>query len=94
MQIKTGEEQTKTGDEEQTKPREKRRPSEFLPPGWLPECGFVREKQILQCIPIGSSKWKAGVRNGIYPKPVKLGPKSNAWRVGDIKRLIAKLEGE
>lgn len=66
--------------------------------GTLPEFGFVRVKQIIgdpkahppipAVIPIGRSTWWAGVKSGRYPQPIKLGPRTTAWRVEDIRRLI------
>lgn len=68
----------------------------------LPETGFLRLPQIIgdphakppipRIIPVGKSTWWAGVKDGRYPKPVKLGPRVTAWRVDDIRALIAKLE--
>ena len=40
-------------------------------------------------IPVKKSCWWDGVRSGRFPKPVKLGPRVTAWRVGDIRALIA-----
>lgn len=39
-------------------------------------------------LPISRSAWWDGVRKGIYPQPVKLGPRITAWRASDIERLI------
>lgn len=55
----------------------------------LPETGFVRLPAILKVYPVSKSTWWAGVKDGRYPKPVKLGPKMTAWRVEDIRELIA-----
>jgi prophage regulatory protein len=57
----------------------------------LPETGFLRLPQVLRVFPISKSSWWAGVKAGQYPKPVKLGPKTTAWRVEDIRALIANL---
>lgn len=60
----------------------------------ITENGFVRISAILAPhgpIPVGKSTWWAGVKNGRFPKPVKLGPKTTAWRVEDIRALIAIL---
>lgn len=54
----------------------------------LPETGFLRLPAILQIFPIGKSTWWAGVKDGRFPKPVKLGERTTAWRVEDIKALI------
>lgn len=54
----------------------------------LPETGFLRLYQILKLIPIGKSTWWAGVKSGRFPKQVKLGPRTAAWRVDDIRNLV------
>jgi len=56
----------------------------------LPETGFVRLPTILKIFPVSKSTWWAGVKAKIYPQPVKLGPNVTAWRVDDIKALIAE----
>ena len=64
----------------------------------LPQTGFIRLQQIVgdrkqgitAIIPVGKSTWWAGVRSGRYPKPVKLGPRTTAWRVEDIRALIER----
>jgi prophage regulatory protein len=57
-------------------------------PTVLPEVGFMRIRQILAVYPIGRSTWWAGVKSGRFPRPVKLGPRTTAWRVEDIRRLL------
>jgi|TARA_R100000005_G_scaffold96726_1_gene86830 predicted DNA-binding transcriptional regulator AlpA len=59
----------------------------------LPEVGFIRLPDVLKVYPVSKSHWWAGVKEGRYPKPVKLGPKITAWRVEDIRDLIASSEG-
>lgn len=66
----------------------------------LPSTGFLRLWQIigdskrspavLPLIPVKRSTWWQGVKDGRFPKPVKLGPRITVWRVEDIKRLIEK----
>jgi prophage regulatory protein len=63
--------------------------------GQLPEEGFVRLASILAPhgpIPVGRSTWWAGVKTGRFPKPVKLGARTTAWKVEDIRTLIEKAE--
>ncbi len=57
----------------------------------LPTTGFIRLPDVLRIIPVGKSSWWAGVANGRYPQPVKLGPRTTAWRCEDIRALITKL---
>jgi len=56
----------------------------------LPEIGFVRLPVILNIFPVGRSTWWQGVKDGKFPKPVKLGKRTTAWKVEDIKALIEK----
>jgi len=65
----------------------------------LPETGFVRIWQIVgnkktnipPLLPICRTTFLNGVKSGKYPKPVKLGERTTAWRVADIRDLIEKL---
>jgi predicted DNA-binding transcriptional regulator AlpA len=56
----------------------------------MPEEGFLRLSQVLQIIPVSRSSWFAGIRAGKYPAQVKLGPRTSAWRVEDIRALIER----
>lgn len=63
----------------------------------LPETGFLRLPQIIgdtrtntpAIIPVCKSTWWNGVKSGRYPKPVKLSERTTAWKVEDIRALIA-----
>jgi predicted DNA-binding transcriptional regulator AlpA len=54
----------------------------------LPPEGFVRLPTVLQVLGIGKTSLWTGIRKGRYPRPVKLGPRTAAWRVEDIRALI------
>lgn len=62
---------------------------DVVEPLQLPELGFVRLPRVLALIPVSRSTWWQGVKSGRYPKPVKLGPRITAWRIEDIRALIA-----
>ena len=57
--------------------------------------GFLRLPEVLVLIPVSRSGWWAGIRAGRYPRGVKLGPRTTAWRASasaDVKcPLIAGL---
>jgi prophage regulatory protein len=67
----------------------------------LPPTGFLRLHQIIGdpkaippipgLLPISRSRWWEGVRTGRYPRAIKLGPKTTAWRVEDVRALIEEL---
>jgi len=56
----------------------------------LPPTGLVRLSTILKHYQISQSGWYQGVKDGIYPKPIKAGNKS-FWRAEDIHELIDKI---
>jgi hypothetical protein len=68
---------------------------------YLPETGFLRLRQIIgdpkadpplpAIIPVKKSCWWQGVKSGRFPQPVKLAPRVTAWKVEDIRALIASL---
>jgi len=67
----------------------------------IPNTGLARIKQIIgdpkasppitPVIPVSRATWWNGVKDGRYPQPVKLGPRTTAWKWEDIRALI---EGE
>lgn len=67
----------------------------------LPSTGFCRlwqivgdrKKNIPPLIPIGRTTFLNGVKSGIYPRSYKLGERTTAWKVEDIRALIGKLGG-
>ena len=56
--------------------------------------GLLRLKQVLKLIPISAASWWNGVRSGKYPKPVKIGPHTTAWRASDVLALIDSLAAD
>ena len=57
----------------------------------LPQTGFLRLKSIIAPngpIPVSKSTWWAGVKDGRFPPPVKLGDRITVWRVEDIRDLL------
>ncbi len=54
----------------------------------IPSTGYVRLPQILQVYPVSKSTWWNGVKEGKYPKSVKLGKRVTAWRAEDIHALL------
>lgn len=59
--------------------------------GNLPETGFMRLHSVLNLLQIGKATWYKGIREGRYPKPVKLTERCSAWRAEDIRSLIDSL---
>jgi prophage regulatory protein len=63
----------------------------------IPSTGFLRLKQIIcdskngipPIFPISARTWWTGCASGRYPAPVKIGARATAWRVEDVRKLIA-----
>ena len=58
------------------------------------EIGFLRIKEVLKIFPIGKSTWWDGVKDGRFPKPVKLGERTTAWAIEDIKTLVESYKNQ
>ncbi len=68
----------------------------------FPEYGFVRLSQIVgnsnadppvpAVIPVSRSTWWQGVKDGRFPKPIKLGPRITVWRAEDIRGLAERAD--
>ena len=57
----------------------------------FPTTGFVRLADILAPkgpIPVSKSTWWQGVKDGRFPRPQKLGPRTTVWKAEDIRSLF------
>lgn len=57
----------------------------------LPATGLLRLSRIIgpgNPIPVSKSTWWQGVKDGRFPKPIKLGPRVTVWRAEDIAALV------
>ena len=55
---------------------------------------LLRLPQVLKIIPISKSAWWQGCKDGRYPKPIKLGPRTTVWRSTDISTLVRRLSSQ
>lgn len=61
----------------------------------FPKIGLVRLKSILAPngpIPVSASTWWQGVKDGRFPKPTKLGPRTTVWKAEEIRALFDRVE--
>jgi prophage regulatory protein len=64
----------------------------------LPAEGFLRLRQIIgdkkanppipPIIPVSRASWYEGVKDGRYPSPISLGPRTSVYKVESIRALI------
>jgi prophage regulatory protein len=55
---------------------------------------LLRIDDVLEVIPVSKSTWFDGVKDGDFPKGVKIGSRTVAWRYGDIRDLAERLYRE
>ena len=70
----------------------------------IPETGYLRLRHIIgdrfsnppqpAIVPVSKSTWWEGVKQGRFPKPIKIGPRITAWRAEDIRELILSISGD
>lgn len=51
-----------------------------------------RKRGIEPLLPVGRSTFLAGVKSGKYPKSIKLGERTTAWKKADILALLENME--
>ena len=57
----------------------------------FPKTGFGRLSHILAPngpIPVSKSTWWQGIKDGRFPKPQKLGPRTTVWLAKNIRALF------
>ena len=53
---------------------------------------FLRLSQIIGTdgiVPVSKSTWWQGVKDGHFPKPIKIGRRITVWRYSDIEALMS-----
>lgn len=59
----------------------------------LPNDVLLRLPQVLARVPVGKSTLWLWVREGRFPKPIKLGPMTTAWHAADVAAWIDSHSG-
>lgn len=55
---------------------------------------YLRLKMVLDIIPVSRSTWYRGIKNGVYPKQVKLSHKVAAWKLSEIRQCLNRITGD
>ncbi len=50
-------------------------------------CGDKR-RGLKPMVPVSRSTWWLGVKEGKFPKPIKLGERTTVWREEDVRALL------
>jgi prophage regulatory protein len=54
----------------------------------LPATGFQRQVQVLKLVPFSKSTLWRRVKEGTFPRPLKLSDRVTVWRAEDIRQWI------
>jgi prophage regulatory protein len=49
---------------------------------------------VLDIFPVSKSTWWAGVADGRYPRSIKLGPRTTAWKEVEVLELIDRMSAD
>jgi prophage regulatory protein len=58
----------------------------------LPEIAYYRLPAVLAIFQISKSKVYDDIKKGVFPAPVKLGPRTSAWSAQSIRAYAEKIE--
>jgi predicted DNA-binding transcriptional regulator AlpA len=53
---------------------------------------LLRLPAVQAIIPVSRSTWYAGIKEGIYPAPIKISARASAWRLTDIQNLVERFK--
>jgi prophage regulatory protein len=68
--------------------------SRQIPPLDLPAAGYVRQSQLIPSIvPFSSATLWRRVKDGTFPRPVKLSARVTAWSVSAVRAWLANPTG-
>jgi prophage regulatory protein len=54
----------------------------------LPQRGYIRQKLLIQIVPISKSKLWRDCQNGSFPKPYKISDRVTGWRVEEVRKWL------
>lgn len=57
--------------------------------GFEPDDRFIKITECIKIIPVAKSTWWAGIKDGRFPKPVKIGG-NTFWRYSDVLKTVRK----
>lgn len=63
-------------------------------PFTLPPQGVCRAKQVLQLLPVGKTKLYQMVKDGEFPRPIKMSANTTVWRNADVLAWLEQLDNQ
>lgn len=51
---------------------------------------YIRQRDVLQMVPISAASLWRYVKNQTFPAPVKLGPRVTAWSLAEVEAHLAE----
>lgn len=65
--------------------------AELSEPLALPAEGFIRINQLIRFIPVSRTTIWRKVKDGTFPRPVRLSVYVTAWRMADVREWIERM---
>ena len=59
--------------------------------GFIGRTRLLRLRDVLALLPIGRTTFYEGIRSGLYPKPIRLGKRTAAWREDELNEYISRM---
>jgi len=57
----------------------------------LPDSAMIRQRDLLRVVGISATSIWRRCAAGTFPKPIKLGEKTTAWRWGDVRKWLEEV---
>ena len=57
----------------------------------LPDAALIRQRDLLTVVPFSATSLWRKCGAGEFPKPIKLGEKTTAWRWGDVRKWLEEV---
>lgn len=72
----------------ETQAKQKKTPTPPTLPESLTKDVLLRLPQVLAVVPIPKSSWWRGIKEGRFPKGIKLSARTTVWRASEIEALV------
>ncbi len=69
-------------------------PAASLIPTELADDALCKPSDLCKWLDVSLPTIDAWISRGLLPEPLKLGPRTRRWRVGDIRQAVLKLNGD
>ena len=55
---------------------------------------LIKDRECCELLSISRTSWWVGVRNGLYPKQIRLGERTSRWKLSEVMAIIENGAGD